>query len=134
MRRVLFVCIGNTCRSPMAEAFANRYGSDVLRATSAGLSPTPAIVPPTIAAMKEKNIDVSMHVPRLYDPLKARECDLVVNLSGYDLPGAPILRSVEWDVADPYGGTPALFRKVRDELEHRVMRLILDLRKQPGSK
>lgn len=114
----------------MAEAFANHYGSDVLRASSSGLSPTQGIVAPTIAAMKEKNIDVSMHVPTLYDPVTAREFDLVVNLSGFNLPGSQELRSVEWDVPDPYGRPAAIYRRVRDDLEYRVMRLILDFRKQ----
>ena len=114
----------------MAEAFANHYGSDVLRASSSGLSPTHGIVAPTIAAMKEKNIDVSMHVPTLYDPLMARECDLVVNISGFNLPDGQTVKLVEWDVPDPYGRPAAIYRKVRDDLEHRVMRLILDFRKQ----
>ncbi|MEP6716526.1 MAG: hypothetical protein ABJC09_13230, partial [Terriglobia bacterium] len=49
MKQVLFVCIGNTCRSPMAEGLANHYGSDVLIATSAGLSPVTMVMPETVA-------------------------------------------------------------------------------------
>ena len=116
----------------MAEAFANHYGSDVLLAFSSGLAPTANIAPATVAAMKEKNIDVSGHVPELYDPLDALECDIIVNMSKFTLPGPPSLKIIEWDVADPYGGPPALYRKVRDELELLVMRLILDLRRQPS--
>ena len=75
LKRVLFVCIGNTCRSPMAEALANHYGSDVLRATSAGIAPTNAVTRNTVLAMSEMNIDVSGHLPRLYNLREAGECD-----------------------------------------------------------
>ena len=53
MKRVLFVCVGNACRSPMAEGLANHYGSDVLRAASAGLAPTQEIPEDTVAVMEE---------------------------------------------------------------------------------
>ncbi len=125
---VLFVCIGNTCRSPMAEGFANHYGRDVLQAFSSGLSPTPSIALPTVAAMKEKNIDMSRHTPELYDPSDVIHCDIVVNMSGFKLPGMRPKQLMEWEVIDPYRGSPDLYRQVRDDLEQRVMRLILDLR------
>ena len=108
------------------------YGADVLRAFSSGLAPTAGIAPATVAAMREKNIDVSQHVPELYDPLDALECDIIVNMSKFKLPGPATLQVIEWDVVDPYRGPPALYRKVRDELEQLVMWLILDLRKQPS--
>jgi arsenate reductase (thioredoxin) len=131
LKRVLFVCIGNACRSPMAEGFANQYGSDVLRATSAGLAPLQKIPLETVAAMDEISVDVSRHAPRRYDPFEAVDCDLVVNMAGYKLPGPPGKKVVEWQVKDPYRASPDSYRAVRDELEQRVMRLILELRKQP---
>jgi arsenate reductase len=134
LKVVLFVCIGNTCRSPMAEAFANHYGSDVLQAFSAGLAPTQGIAMPTVAVMKEKNIDVSRHVPELYEPDDAIRCDIVVNMSGFALPGPPPRNLIEWTVKDPYRLSPRVYRQVRDDLEQRVMRLILDLRAQSRRK
>jgi arsenate reductase len=130
LKRVLFVCIGNACRSPMAEGFANQYGSDVLSATSAGLAPLQKIPLETVAAMDEINVDVSRHVPRRYDPFEAVDCDLVINMAGYKLPGALGKKVVEWHVKDPFRASPEAYRAVRDELEQRVMRLILELRKQ----
>ena len=56
-RNVLFVCLGNICRSAMAEAFANRYGADVLQAASAGLTPAYANAPLTQKVMLEKNMN-----------------------------------------------------------------------------
>jgi arsenate reductase len=112
----------------MAEAFANHYGSDVLRAWSAGLSPIPAIPLPTVITMSEKNIDTSRHVPSLYDPRRLANLDILINMSGFRPPGPAPSRLIEWQVADPYGGSPALYREVRDDLEQRVMSLILELR------
>ncbi|MGA2714562.1 MAG: arsenate reductase ArsC [Bryobacteraceae bacterium] len=130
MKRVLFVCIGNACRSPMAEGFANHYGSDVLRALSAGLAPTQTIPPDTVEAMSEMNVDLSAHVPRPYDPFEAVDCDVVVNMAGFRLPGPAPKEVIEWDVQDPFGASIEAYRTVRDDLEQRVMRLILELRRR----
>lgn len=113
----------------MAEGFANHYGDDVLIAASAGIAPVERIVLPTVATMKEKNIDVSRHVPQLYDPRFADKYDLVVNMSGYALPGVPPKVVQEWAVKDPYRNPPAVYRAVRDDLEQRVMRMILLMRR-----
>lgn len=114
----------------MAEGFANRYGGDILTASSAGLAPTQQIPPETIEAMNELNIDMSLHVPRRYDPFEAMECDLIVNMAGFKLPGPAPRELLEWTVPDPYGAQVAAYRVVRDDLEQRVMRLILDLRRR----
>ena len=114
----------------MAEAFANHYGGDVLTAASAGLAPTPGVARNTVKAMQEMNIDVARHVPRLYNPVQAVKCDLVVNLTGSVLPGRPPREELEWDVADPYGASLDAYRAARSDIEQRVMRLILDLRRQ----
>jgi len=115
----------------MAEGFANLYGSDVLRASSAGLSPVVGIAPATIATMLEKNIDVSMHVPSPYDPAIAARYDIVINMSGFKLPGTPPKVLQDWVITDPFRSSPAVYRAVRDELERRVMQLILQLRRKP---
>jgi arsenate reductase len=115
----------------MAEAFANHYGGDVLTAVSAGLSPTPGVARNTVRATEEMNVDVSRHVPRLYNPFEAAECDIVVNMAGFFLPGPPPKELIEWTVNDPFGSTMDTYRAVRNDLEQRVMRLILQLRKPP---
>lgn len=114
----------------MAEGFANRYGKDVLVALSSGLAPTATVPPETVAVMHERSVDLSEHVPQLYDPREAAECDLVVNLAGIKLTGLPPKKLMEWKVTDPFGESLETYRTVRDELEQRVMRLILDLRLQ----
>jgi protein-tyrosine-phosphatase len=115
----------------MAEGFANLYGSDVLRASSAGLSPVDKVALATVATMQEKNVDISAHVPRPYDPAIVSRYDLVVNMSGFKLPGAPPKLLQDWVITDPFRSSPAVYRAVRDELERRVMQLILHLRRKP---
>jgi arsenate reductase len=114
----------------MAEGFANHYGADVLQATSAGLAPMQSIPAPTVEAMNELNVDVSTHVPRLYDPFEVSDYDIVVNMSGFRLPGPQPKELIEWIVTDPIGAPMDTYRLTRSELEQRVMRLILDLRRR----
>jgi len=114
----------------MAEALANHYGSDVLTASSAGIAPVDAVTGNTVLAMSEMDIDVSRHLPRLYDLREAAQWDIVVNMSGYPLPGPAPKRLIEWQVDDPMGSPIERFRAVRSDLETRVMLLILDLRRR----
>ena len=114
----------------MAEGFANHYGADVLHATSAGLAPMQSIPAPTVAAKDELNVDVSTHVPRLYDPYEVSDYDIVVNMAGFKLPGPQPKELIEWKVTDPIGAPMDTYRLTRGELESRVMRLILDLRRR----
>ncbi len=123
------MCLGNVCRSPMAEGFANCYGSDVLRAESYGLAPVPHVPRTGIVAMKEKNIDISKHFSRRYDPVSGRMAHLVINMSDYPLPGAQPKNLIEWKIADPYGQPIGAFRKTRDVLEQKVMSMILQMRR-----
>ena len=130
MKKVLFVCIGNVCRSPMAEAFANHYGRDVLIAASAGLAPLTGALPETRAIMEEVNVDISKHEPKEYEPSSAAQYDVVVNMSGYELPGKPPKETLEWDVADPFQRGPEAYRNARADVERRVMQLILKMRRK----
>jgi arsenate reductase len=129
-KRVLFLCIGNACRSQMAEAFARAYGSDVLAPASAGFAPAERVPEDTIRAMDEKNLDVRSQVPKSVSDLGAAEFDLVINMSGYPLPqlnGAPLR---EWDVPDPVLMDYDAHCRVRDQIEMLVMKLILELRRE----
>ena len=114
----------------MAEGFANLYGSDVLKASSAGLAPTPSVMPETVEVMAELNVDISRHVPSRYDLLTIVNYDLVVNMAGFRLPGPPPKELIEWQIQDPYKSPIDVYRAVRSDLEQRVMRLILDLRRR----
>ena len=129
-KRILFVCIGNACRSQMAEAFARAYGSDVLVASSAGLFPAKAVPPDTLRAMKEKSLDLSRQVPKSGADLDASKFDFILNMSGFPLPPLDGAVVREWEVPDPivmdYKGHCA----VRNRIEKLVRNLILELRRE----
>jgi arsenate reductase (thioredoxin) len=128
-KRILFVCIGNSCRSQMAEAFARAYGSDILNVRSAGLAPASIVQPLTRQVLTEKNIASDGQFPKGLESVAAEAFDLVVNISGEPLPSRPMARrSIEWRVRDPIGQSESLYRSVAAEIEALVMRLILELR------
>lgn len=111
----------------MAEGFARAYGSDVLVAASAGISPALSVAPLTHKVMLEKNIDVGHVYPKRMDMLKG-SFDLVVNMSGKPVPRELGARVEEWQVRDPIGESEEVYREVRDQIEQRVMRLVLAAR------
>jgi arsenate reductase len=129
LKRVLFVCIGNSCRSQMAEAFARKYGTDILIPASAGVAPASIIAPDTIRAMKEKSVEMRDAFPKAIRHLGRAQFELVINMSGVRLPPETGARIVDWDIPDPINVPYEKHCEVRDEIERRVMRLILDLRR-----
>lgn len=131
-KRVLFVCIGNSCRSQMAEGFARAYGDDVLVAASAGVAPAISVAPDSIRAMEEKNIDIRDHFPKSLRHLGRAEFDIVINMSGMFLPETLADRTVDWEVADPVFMDYSEHCEVRDDIEQRVMKLVLELRRAPS--
>jgi len=112
----------------MAEGFARTYGSDVLVAQSAGLSPAPMIAPLTHKVMREKNIDLAKHYPKGVDPDVLRASEVLINMSGQKLMPFGPAHVEEWPVRDPMGESEEVFREVANDIEQRVMRLILNLR------
>ena len=127
-KKVLFVCIGNSCRSQMAEALARAYGSDVLTAYSAGLSPATLLSPLTSQVLEQRNVRVDGQFPKNVSSFTQQTFDVVVNISG--LPGKlpPATRSLEWAVPDPIGQKEEVYQRVLSQIEGLVMRLILELR------
>lgn len=122
--KVLFVCIGNSCRSQMAEGFARKYGGDVMEAYSAGLYPTTIVAPLTAKVMLEKNVDVSNQFPKGMEAVPG-PFDMVVNMSGQRMPAPPGVTAEVWKIRDPIGLSEDIFREVANEIEQRVMRLVL---------
>jgi arsenate reductase (thioredoxin) len=129
-KRVLFVCIGNSCRSQMAEAFARAYGTDIMEVQSAGVNPADYIAPLTKQTLGERNLSIDDHFPKGLDLMLHQHFDVVVNMSGVPvrLSGA---RVIEWTVPDPIGQTESYYRAVATQIEGLVMRLIIELRTTP---
>lgn len=132
-KKVLFVCIGNSCRSQMAEAFARLYGADVVIPASAGLMPASFIARDTHRAMLEKNVDLRDHFPKHVRQLGRAHFDLIVNISGLELEDPPGEQMIFWDVTDPICETYERHCEIRDEIERLVMNLILEIRKEASS-
>ena len=130
-RKVLFVCIGNCCRSQMAEGFASARGAGMLVAASAGLRPAGIVVEQTVRAMAEKNIDISSYSSKALRLDEANKYDLIVNMSGFRLPDGVRVPVVTWGVPDPIGESDEVYAQVRDRIEALVMELVKDLR-TPG--
>ncbi|MBA3974671.1 MAG: low molecular weight phosphatase family protein [Candidatus Solibacter sp.] len=125
--KVLFVCIGNACRSQMAEGFAKAYGGDVMEAMSAGLSPYSHVPEGTRESMEEKGISLETHFPKHVTEMADAGLDLVLNLSGTKLPFEGV-EVRQWPVGDPFGGDAGEYRAARDRIEKLVMELVLELR------
>lgn len=126
-KSVLFVCIGNSCRSQMAEAFARAYGSDIMEVHSAGLSPAAIIAPLTKQTLAERNLSIHNQFPKPLNLAQRDSFDLVINMSGLRVPISNA-HIVDWPVQDPIGQSEEVYRTVAAQIEGLVMRLILDLR------
>lgn len=131
MRRVLFLCIGNSCRSQMAEGFARKYGADVMRPCSAGFAPAPIVQPLTKKVMEAKNINIDEQYPKDLGAIDVSTLDLIINMSGNRLPTRMPVEVREWKIEDPIGRSEDVYVAVRDQLENLVMQLIIELRRAP---
>ena len=127
-RKVLFVCIGNSCRSQMAEGFAKLYGHDVLETHSAGLSPAPIVQPETFQTMLERGVQLEGQFPKGIEMMQREPFDVVVNMSGEVLPRMNAARMLDWKVRDPIGRTDDVYQEVAEQIERMVKGLIAELR------
>ncbi|HET6912387.1 MAG TPA: arsenate reductase ArsC [Rhodanobacteraceae bacterium] len=128
MKRVLFVCVENACRSQMAEAFARRLGVGRFEAYSAGSRPAGGVNPRAAAFMAERGYDLSAHGSKPLSAFEGQSFDEVVTMGcGDACPWLPAARHVDWALPDPKALSDDEFRMVRDEIERRVQRLLLEL-------
>ncbi len=129
--KVLFLCIGNACRSQMAEAIAKQTAADVIESSSAGLVPFGEIAAPTLEVLNERGFSAAGQYSKALRPEDLRAADLVINMSGRRSASVfeqPLPPHEDWDVGDPYGFQLAVYRKIRDEIEVRVADLARRLR------
>lgn len=128
MKRVLFVCVENACRSQMAEAFARRLGAGRFEAYSAGSRPAGGVNPRSATFMAERGYDLSAHGSKPLSAFEGQTFDAVVTMGcGDACPWLPAARRVDWALPDPKALPDDGFRAVRDEIEHRVQRLLSEL-------
>lgn len=135
---ILFVCVGNSCRSQMAEALANHLGQGRVRAWSAGSHPLGEITPETYEVMAEKGITLEGQWSKGLRDVPVAEMDIVVGMGCEvvcPVPAGFQGRVIEWNIPDPYSRDLAFFRSVRDLIERQVTALLsdLDVSPAPGS-
>ena len=129
MKRILFVCVENAGRSQMAEAFASFYGKGKLIASSAGIMLADQVNPTVVEVMKEKGIDVSMNKPKLLTTKMAEEANMIITMgcSVEKICPAPLLKNVmDWALEDPKDKPIEAVRKIRDEIERKVLKLVAE--------
>lgn len=125
MKKVLFVCVENSNRSQMAEAFARIHGAGRVEAASAGSKPSGRVNPKAIDAMKERAYDLSAHISKGLDEFNGQDIDVAVTMGcGDECPLVRASQRVEWQIPDPRNMTPDEFRGVRDLIEQKVMGLL----------
>ncbi len=112
----------------MAAGFARTYGADVVTVQSAGLAPAMTVSSLTRQVMLERNIDIGEEFPKGLEAASSGEADLIINMSGEPLPGPTESEVETWNIRDPIGESEEVYREVRDQIEQRVMRLILKMR------
>ncbi len=123
--QILFVCIENSNRSQMAEAFARIHGGDRLRPYSAGSRPGGIVNAGAIAAMAEIGYDLGTHRSKSLQEIPDLEFDWLVTMGcGDQCPRVKARHRLDWEIPDPGFMDPDAFREVRDLVERKVRNLI----------
>lgn len=128
MKTILFVCVENSNRSQMAEAFARMLGGGQVEAYSAGSAPSGRINPKAIAAMQELGYDLAAHSSKGLDQFNGRVVDVAVTMGcGDACPLVQAKQRVAWEIPDPREMAPEAFRGVRDLIGEKVKLLLASL-------
>jgi arsenate reductase len=124
-KRILFVCVENSNRSQMAQAFAKMHGKDQIEAFSAGSKPSGRVNPKAIEAMRELGYDLTQHTSKGLDEFNGTQVEVAVTMGcGDQCPLVLAKQRVDWQIPDPRDMNPEEFRKVRDLIESKVKDLI----------
>jgi protein-tyrosine-phosphatase len=133
--KVMFVCLGNACRSPMAEAIASRDAADVIDASSAGLTPLGHVERMTKQTLENNAYSVEGLDSKPVEPSAFDATDIVINMSG--LPRELFFENPakveDWCVEDPYGADAELYQRIFEDIRRRVSGLAARLRNGNGS-
>lgn len=124
-RRVIFVCVENSNRSQMAEAFARIHGGDSVEAFSSGSRPSGRVNPKAVQAMREVGYDLTTHTSKGLDGFNGQEFDAAVTMGcGDECPLVLARLRVDWQIPDPKELPHDQFNEVRDLIERKVMELL----------
>lgn len=127
---ILYICIGNTCRSPMAEAITRGLREEGVTASSAGLMPFGRIVGPTVETLEGLGYDPRGLASKALDEVDLENFDIIVSLLGDSglsyLPSNLGAQLESWPIRDPYGEDDEVYVAVARELERRIRDLLAD--------
>ena len=128
-KKILFVCIENSNRSQMAQAFAKMIGGDGVESYSAGSRPSGTVNPKAIAAMAELGYDLARHDSKSLQAIPEAEYDAAVTMGcGDACPNVRAKARIDWEIPDPKHMPPDEFRAVRDLIGAKVASLLESLR------
>jgi protein-tyrosine-phosphatase len=124
MKKILFVCIENSCRSQMAEALAHLLAADILDSASAGSRPSGQVDPLAVIAMNEIGYDLSTHLSKSLGDVSRGEYDYVITMGcGDECPFIPAEFHEDWDIPDPKGKSLEDMRETRELIAGRIQDL-----------
>jgi len=128
-KKVLFVCRENACRSQIAGAFTQYFAGDRIEVESAGSNPAQEINPLMVEVMAEKGIDMAFRKPELVeDSIRLGRPDIIISMGcDEECPYIPGVKRQDWDLPDPSGKPITFMRQVREEIEGRVKKLVMEL-------
>lgn len=125
---VLFVCVHNAGRSQMAAALLDHRANGKVRVRSAGSEPADRLNPAVVEAMSEVELDISKEFPKPLTDDAVRAADVVITMGcGDACPFYPGKRYLDWELEDPAGKPLPVVRRIRDEIDERVQRLLVEL-------
>jgi protein-tyrosine-phosphatase len=128
VKRVVFVCVENSNRSQMAEAFARIHGAGVVEAHSAGSCPSGRVSPKAVEAMRELGYDLTAHHSKGLQDLAGAEFDVAVTMGcGDQCPSLKARKRLDWQIPDPREMPPEQFREVRNLIREKVQELLRTL-------
>lgn len=136
MKKIMFLCTANSCRSQMAEGLAREFGKDLIQPYSAGLFPS-HVHPRAMEVMKEIGIDISNQKSKTIDEELLKKMNIIITLCGHAEASCPMtppeIKRIHWPIEDPVGAIETeeeimdAFRKARDEIKTKIQSLVKEL-------
>ena len=134
--RVVFVCIGNSCRSPMAEGIAAHIASDVMEVSSAGVAALGRVQTMSKLTLTKNGYPADGLESKPCEDVDLKTADIIINMTGR--PGLMVFQDAskveDWNVEDPYGADAETYRRIFEDIERRVVELVSRVRTWDGGK
>jgi arsenate reductase (thioredoxin) len=138
MKTILFVCVHNSGRSQIAEAFFNQVAKGKAQAYSAGTQPADSVNPSVVKVMQEVGIDISSNKPKMLTIEMIEKADKMITMGcGADAEAvcpASFIETEDWKLDDPKGKSREQVRKIRDEIKVRVVKLVDEIKSGHNNK